>query len=141
MVVEATSSARNSPSEGLVTENIKTLRLLHQLLMVVSAAILAFALRPDQSSDYKAALNELASLKQVSLGGWSNYVAQHYKKETDRDAKFVLSVVHQAGLHVKGPPNIVIPVFGDQVPYSARLSRSGYFFLQDADNRIYEVQR
>ena len=37
--------------DALVTENLKTLRLLHQLLMVVAAAILAFALRADLSKD------------------------------------------------------------------------------------------
>jgi hypothetical protein len=131
MVAETPSLDRTAPPEGLVTENIKTLRLLHQLLIVISAAILVFALRPDQSNDYKAALNELATLKQLSFGGWSNYVAQRYKAETDRDAKFILGVVRQAGVRVKGTPHIGIPVFCDQVPYvNSRLLDLDTFFAK-----------
>jgi hypothetical protein len=132
MTDESSSTVGRNPSEGLVTENIKTLRILHQLLMVVSAGILAFALRPDHSNDYKSALDELAIIKQVSYGGWSNYVAHRYKAETDRDVKFILNVIHQAGISIKGAPSVVIPVFGDQVPFfsNSRLLDLETFFTK-----------
>jgi len=115
----------------LLNENLKVIKVLHQILMAVSAAILAFALRPDLSRDYKAALEEIAALKQVSFGGWSNYVAQHYKAATNQDAKFVRAVVHQAGLRVRGVPDINIPVFCDQVPNSnSRLLDLDTFFAK-----------
>jgi hypothetical protein len=50
-----------------VNENLKTIKVLHQLLMAVSAAILAFALRPDLTPDYKAALDELAAVVRQNL--------------------------------------------------------------------------
>lgn len=99
-------------------ENLKVIKVLHQLLKAVTAAILAFALRPDLTQEYKAALSELATLKQLSYGGWSNYIGQRYKTDMDQDVRFIRGVVRQAGLRVKGTPNIVIPVFGEQVPYS-----------------------
>lgn len=115
----------------LLNENLKVIKVLHQVLMAASAAILAFALRPDLTRDYKAALEEIAALKQVSFGGWSNFVAQRYKAETTQDVKFARSVVHQAGLRVKGVPNIGIPVFCDQVPYpNSRLLDLDTFFAK-----------
>jgi hypothetical protein len=118
-----------------VNENLKVIKILHQLLMAVTAAILAFALRPDLTQNYKTALDELASLKQLSYGGWSNYVAQRYKTQADEDARFIRSVVRQAGLRVKGSPNVVVPVFGDQVPYPTN-SR-----LLDIDTFVAKTQR
>ncbi len=115
----------------LINENLKVIKVLHQVLMAATAAILAFALRPDLTREYKAALDELAALKQVSYGGWSNYVAQRYKEGTDRDVRFVRSTVRQSGLHVKGVPNISIPVFCDQVPYpGSRLLDLDTFFAK-----------
>jgi len=106
----------NTPNA--LVENLKVIKVLHQLLMAVTAAILAFALRPDLTQEYKASLDELAALKQVSWGGWSNYVAHRYQNELDQDSRLLRTWVRQAGLRVKkdavGP---VIPVFGDQVPY------------------------
>lgn len=99
-----------------MSENLKVIKVLHQLLMVTTAAILAFSLRPDLSQKYRAALDELAAFKQLSVAGWSNYVAQRYSATANEDVKFVRGLVRQARLRVSGSPNIVIPVFGDQVP-------------------------
>jgi hypothetical protein len=110
-------------------ENLKAIKILHQLLMAVTAAILAFALRPDQSQEYKAALDEVAALKQLPYGGWSNFVAERYKTEADQDVKFVRGLVRQASLRVKGSPNVGVPVFGDQMPYpGSRLLDLDAFF-------------
>src|SRR5208282_5823871 len=61
-------------SEGMLTENLKTLRVLHQLLMVVAAAILVFALRVDRSRDYRAALDELRAMQDLNFSGWTTFV-------------------------------------------------------------------
>lgn len=37
-------------------ENLKTLRLLHNLLILTVTAVLAFALTPDESDKYKGTL-------------------------------------------------------------------------------------
>lgn len=113
------------------TENLKVIKVLHQLLMAVTAAIFAFAARPDLAPEYKNALGELAALRQVSWGEWSNFVANRYSEPLVKDKKLLSEWVHQGGLRVRkdavGP---TIPVFGDQVPVpsNARLLDLETFF-------------
>ena len=78
MADETTESSKSKTSE-IMTENVKTLRVLHQLLMVVASAILVFALRVDLSKDYKAALEELSALKEISFDSWIPFVRERYK--------------------------------------------------------------
>lgn len=122
-------------NEG-VTENLKAIKVLHQLLMAVTAAVSVFILRPDLTQEYKNSLDEVAALKQVSWGAWSNYVAHRYQNELDQDNKFLRSWIHQAGVRVKndaqGP---TIPVFGDQVPLP------GTGRLLDLDTFLSSIQR
>jgi hypothetical protein len=119
-----------------VVENLKAIKVLHQLLMAVTAAVFVFVLRPDLTQEYKDSLDELAALKQVSWGGWSNYVAHRYQDELDRDNKFLRSWIREAGLRVKkGAQGPIIPVFGDQVPYP------GTGKLLDLDTFFSKVQR
>lgn len=101
-------------SEGLVTENLKTLRVLHQLLMVVSAAILVFALRVDQSKDYKGALDELRAVKEVDFTKWVTFVRDRYTDYQRQNDKFVRDIVRLAGLPLQGNPSLQEPVFGDE---------------------------
>jgi len=119
-----------------VVENLKAIKVLHQLLMAVTAAALVFVLRPDLTQEYKNSLDELAALKQVSWGGWSNYVAHHYQDELDQDNKFLRSWIREAGLRVRkdalGP---MIPVFGDQMPFP------GTGKLLELDTFFSKVQR
>ena len=122
-------------NEG-VTENLKAIKVLHQLLMAVTAAVFVFILHPDLTQEYKNALDELAAVKQVSWGAWSNYVAHRYQDELDQDKKLLRSWIHQAGVQLKndaqGP---AIPVFGDQVPFP------GTGKLLDLDTFLSSVQR
>jgi hypothetical protein len=101
-------------SEALVTENLKTLRVLHQLLMVVSAAILVFALRIDQSKDYKGALDELRAVKEVDFTKWVTFVRDRYSDYQSQNDKFVRDIVRLAGLPLQGNPSLQEPVFGDE---------------------------
>ena len=103
--------------ETLVTENLKALKLLHQVLMIVAAAVLAFAVRPDSTEQYKAALGELSALKEVSFQGWYTFISQRYKADEDQNNKIVLGVIRQAGIPIQGHPRLEQPVFGDPLPY------------------------
>ncbi len=103
-------------SIAVAKENLKAIKVLHQVLMAVTAAILAFALRSDMSQQYRDALNEIAGLRQISLGGWSNYVAQRYKSETKDNETFILGTIRQAGVNLRGNPSVEFPVFAEQVP-------------------------
>jgi hypothetical protein len=107
-------SITNAMSEPLLTENLKTLRVLHQLLMVVSAAILVFALRVDMSKDYKAALDELRAVKELDFAKWVTFVQLRYSDNQIQNDKFVREIVRQAGLPLQGNPSLNEPVFGDE---------------------------
>lgn len=79
----------NPEDTAQLIEHLKTLRVLHQLLMVVAAAVLAFALRADQSKEYRAALDELTALKETRFDTWAAFVHEHYKDYEDQNDKFV----------------------------------------------------
>ena len=66
--------------------------------MVVAAAILAFALRADLSKDYKAALDELAALKETPFGNWVTFIAERYSTSENENDKFVRDIVQRASL-------------------------------------------
>src|ERR1017187_7859249 len=98
--------APNAISEALLTENLKTLRVLHQLLMVVSAAILVFALRVDMSRDYRAALDELRAMQDLNFTGWTSFVRDRYKNYENQNDEFVRNIVKLAGLPLQGTPSL-----------------------------------
>jgi len=50
-----------------MNERLKSLRLLHQVMMISFGAVLIFALTPDLSKQYQAALDEISALRQISL--------------------------------------------------------------------------
>ena len=93
------------------TENLKVIKVLHQLLMAATAAIFAFAARPDLAPEYKNALGELAALRQVWWGGWSNYIASRCNETLDKNKKVLWSWIREAGLPVRnGAAGPIIPV-------------------------------
>jgi hypothetical protein len=102
-------------SEGMLTENLKTLRVLHQLLMVVAAAILVFALRVDRSRDYRAALDELRAMQDLNFSGWVTFVRDRYKTYGNQNDEFVRDIVKLAGVPLQGNPSLQEPVFGDDI--------------------------
>jgi len=102
-------------SEGMLTENLKTLRVLHQLLMVVAAAILVFALRVDRSRDYRAALDELRAMQDLKFSGWTTFVRDRYKTYENQNDEFVRDIVKLAGVPLQGNPSLQEPVFGDDL--------------------------
>lgn len=106
---------QNAMSEGLLSENLKTLRVLHQLLMVVSAAILVFALRVDMSKDYRAALDELRAMQDLNFTGWVTFVRDRYKNYENQNDEFVRKIVRLAGVPLQGNPSLQEPVFSDEV--------------------------
>jgi len=76
----------------MLTENLKTLRVLHQLLMVVAAAILVFALRLDRSRDYRAALDELRAMQDLNFSGWITFVRDRYKTYGNQNDEFAATL-------------------------------------------------
>ena len=115
MTSENATASSNAMSEGLLSENLKTLRVLHQLLMVVSAAILVFALRVDMSKDYRAALDELRAMQDLNFTGWTTFVRDRYKDYENQNDEFVRDIVKLAGVPLQGNPSLQEPVFGDDI--------------------------
>jgi hypothetical protein len=117
MANNAAGVSKGEIPDALVTENLKTLRLLHQLLMVVAAAILAFALRADLSTAYKAALDEPVALKQTPFENWGSFITDRYKDYENQNDEFVRDIVERASLLLQGNPKLNEPVFGDTPAY------------------------
>jgi len=111
------SSLDSGARSNLVNEGLRTLRLLHQVLILVGAAVLVFALRPDPTEEYKTALNELSTLKEVPFGQWPIFINEHYKKHEDQNNEFVVSLIRNAGLRIQGDPKLQQPIFGDVPPF------------------------
>jgi hypothetical protein len=113
---------RTEPTEDAaqLTERLKTLRVLHQLLMVVAEAILAFALRADHSKEYRAALEQLTALKETRLDTWATFVHEHYEHHKDQNDRFAREIVGKAGLPIQGKPKVNEPVFADMPPFADR---------------------
>lgn len=105
------------------SELLKSLRLLHQILMIVAGAVLAFALRTDLSKESSAALQELAAIRQLSFENYPSYVHDRYfKKEEDEDRAFLLRAIKKAGMNTIAEPNVVLePIFCDVRPIDTRL--------------------
>jgi hypothetical protein len=89
-------------SEGTLTENLKTQRVLYQLLMVVADAILVFALRVDRSRDYQAALDELRAMQDLNFTSWIMFVRDRYKSYENQNDEFLHDIVKLAGGPLQG---------------------------------------
>lgn len=85
-------------------ERLKSLRLLHQAMIVASGAVLIFALTPDLSEQYRAALDEVTTLRQISLTDYPYFVKERMREQEDANYRFLLDVVRQVRLPVKGQP-------------------------------------
>jgi len=120
----------NPTSDKFLGENLKAIKHIHQLLMVICGAILAFAVRTDSFAKSKLALKELAALREISLQTYPSYLSKRYKDEGEQNNKFVMAVIREAGLPVLGHPVVEQPVFSDPPPdlNSAKLSAIHAFF-------------
>jgi hypothetical protein len=111
-----------------MNENLKTLRILHQVLMATCAAIMAFAIPRNLANDYRAALDELTALKSISFDQWGTFLVNRYPKEQQANEIFVRSIVRQAGLKMQAQTKLSQPVFWDQPPNSPTLLEYDAFF-------------
>jgi hypothetical protein len=73
---------------NVMGELIKSCRLIHNLVMGVCAAIIAFALTPDPAETYRKALEEVQALQSVKRQAYSDYVLQRLAKHREELAEF-----------------------------------------------------
>jgi hypothetical protein len=64
-------------------ETLKTIRLLHQVIIALCAALLAFALSPDESASMQESLDELYALRKLDFSKYAAWVVpQHNTPQT-----------------------------------------------------------
>jgi hypothetical protein len=81
----------------MLTESLKTVNRVHQLIIAVSAAIIAFGISPNKSKQYEAALRDVATLKQLSMNDYDRF-SERFLPKKDKDlAEHYASVLKQAG--------------------------------------------
>jgi hypothetical protein len=84
--------------------------------MIASGAVLAFALIPDLSDEYRAALNELAALRQVPLTLYPSFVKGRLRQTEEQNYTFLLSVVRRLNVPIAGKPAFAYSVLCDPPP-------------------------
>lgn len=114
-----------------MNENLKTLRLLHQLLMLAAAVVFVFAFTPDPVGDYNAALDELAAVREISgsLQGYGYYVRDRLKPRGDADTKFLLSVARGTHARMSDQVPVRVPFACDFGPHGQGLVDDYYDFF------------
>ena len=119
-------------TDNRMKENIRTLRLLHNLLLLTSTAILAFVLSPDESTRIKAALAELAALRELQPTAnisFATYVHSQLKTPEDKQNAIIRSALREADIKMFGHPRLFEPFCVDAFPAdgSYLIAYEGYF--------------
>lgn len=97
-------------------ERLKALKSLQQLICVAAAAVLAFAITPDQSEQYRAGLNELEIFRKVDLKNYPLYVKQQFATQEAANRALLLKAAKQAHLIVRGSTVFSEPFIMDDPP-------------------------
>src|SRR5437868_10908255 len=74
-------------------EGLRTTRVIHNILIILTATIFAFAVSPDKTRDYRAALNELVKLRhvqQMDIAPEWYEVSRFFQNESDFGLEFGL---------------------------------------------------
>ena len=102
-------------------QRLKALKSLQQLICLAAAAVLAFALTPDRSKEYRAALNELEHFRKVSLNDYPAYAEQQLAGQEEANRALLLKAVKQAHLPFRRSLVFSEPLIMDAPPQGAYL--------------------
>lgn len=97
-------------------ENLKSLRVLHQILILLALAIFVFARSPDLSNECKNALAELSDVHEFERS-WDEYryfVYDRFKDSKPNDTDYFIQVVREAGASIYGSPHVTQPFLLDR---------------------------
>ena len=61
-------------TEKEMTENLKSARFLHNVLVLICAAIIIFAVAPDRDRSYSQAEHEIANYSRLSYNDYLQYL-------------------------------------------------------------------
>ena len=120
-------------------ESLKTVRLIHQIVIGACAAIIALALSPDTIRKYKAALSELDVLNKISFNEYAESACQtenNYYANLPSVDKELLEAAHMSNV----PPKVRIyyPILCEWP--AQRGSVNEYVQFYERDNRIVRYQ-
>ena len=113
-----------------MNEQLKALKSLQQLICLVAAAVLAFAVTTDRSKDYRAALDELEVFRKVDLKNYPVYVKRQFASQEETNRALLLKAAKQAHLTVRSSTVFSEPFIMDSPPLGA------YIRLRDFENFI-----
>jgi len=111
-------------------ERLKALKALQQVICVAAAAVLAFAVTPDRSKEYRAALDELEVFRKVDLKTYPEYVKEQFAREEDANRALLLRAARQAHLIVRSSTVFSEPFVMESPPLGA------YIRLRDFENFV-----
>jgi hypothetical protein len=86
-------------------ENLKTARVIHQLIIAISAAVIAFGLSPDRTAQYQTSLKELTSLRQLSFDDYVAFATRSVHIKDDQNA--YVAALKKVGLSKIATPFLI----------------------------------
>ena len=113
-----------------MNESLKTLRFLHQFLMVATAGVFILGMTPDPSRDYNAALDELISLKAIETHQpeYGSYLRKSVPVPGQDLTGFFLSLARETGARISDNFEIPQPFASDYGYSGSRLMDYEGFF-------------
>ena len=110
----------------IMDNRLKSLRTLHNVIIVASSIVLLFAMLPDRSVQYQAALQEINALRRVKLADYPDYVKQQFRNQNEANYQLLLRAVHSLGIGISGHPYFSYPVVCNLPPIQPGLRLVDY---------------
>ncbi|PYP83419.1 MAG: hypothetical protein DMF61_23290 [Blastocatellia bacterium AA13] len=126
-------------------EGLRTTRVIHNILIILTATIFAFAVSPDKTRDYRAALNELVKLRhvqQMDIAPEWYEVSRFFQNESDFGLEFglrglkkpLIELLEREGLSVDDGFRIIRPIYHRQLGSVARLEDVRRFLVHPEED-------
>jgi hypothetical protein len=111
-------------------DRLKALKSLQQLICLVAAAVLAFAVTPDRSKEYRAALDELEVFRRIDLKNYPPYVKRQFSSEEKANRSLLFKAAKRAHLTLRSSTTLSEPFIMDAPPQGA------YIRLRDFEDFV-----
>jgi hypothetical protein len=100
-----------------MTESLKSVRFLNNLLVLVCAAIIVFAFTPDLARRYSDAEHELGQYSQLSMADYVQYLYSlpSFKRDEQEENAHVIELLRQNGYTVAEGVSFVAPLWASPI--------------------------
>jgi hypothetical protein len=98
-----------------MTESLKSVRILHNLLVLVCAAIIVFASTPDRVRRYSAAENELNRYSQISSNDYFGYVYSSLQPDRQIEKTRMINLLRGSGYQVPNGVSFIVPMWASSI--------------------------